>query len=67
MAVCPFNTGKQYHTNITTSVSAQRPLMPSKRHCNKHFIGYQQTERDQIVAQDLMLKGQYDAGSIVKQ
>ena len=32
-----------------------------------HFIGYQQTERDQIVAQDLMLKGQYGAGSIVKQ
>jgi len=25
---------KQYHTNITTSVSAQRPIMPSKRHVN---------------------------------
>jgi len=25
---------KQYQTDITTSVSAQRPLMPSKRHAN---------------------------------
>jgi len=25
---------KQYHTDITTSVSAQRPLMSSKRHAN---------------------------------
>ena len=31
-----------------------------------HFIGYPRTERDRIVAQDLMLKGQYGAGSIVK-
>jgi len=25
---------KQYHSDITTSVSAQRPLMTSKRHAN---------------------------------
>ena len=31
-----------------------------------HFIGYPLTERNQIVAQDLTLKGQYGGGSIVK-
>ena len=30
-------------------------------------LAYPRTERDRIVAQDLMLKGQYGAGSIVKQ
>ena len=30
---------KQYHTNITTSVSAQWPIMPSKRHVNNTGTG----------------------------